>query len=271
MSKVLLVNEVDFSKLSFDKKKSVKKGGGGPENCKIFYNNNDFALQVPRIKCPFGLSVPKEEFSANGEKYSLELSLDTKDEKVSEFKQFLEKLDDFNINYISANSTELLGSESTPAEIKKHKLYTSVIRYSVDKTTKQVKDYPGRFKVKLQLIKGKPTFKVYNEKKEEIFFYKEVGEDKYDINWDWAQKRMEVIPIIHCEGLWIINGKVYCGWRVILVRVFHSLNDSMTLDSFRDNGDSEDNVKENVKQVENEVSEEEEQEQEEEEEEEEEE
>jgi hypothetical protein len=228
---VLLPNEVDISKLNFDKKKQLK---GGPENCKLFYDNRDLNIQVPRIKVPFGVSSPPEEYNKTGkDKFTFELSLDTRDEKIAEFKKLLENLDEYNLKYVAANSKELFGTESSVDEVKKFKLYTSMIKQNLDKTTKQkVGDYPDRMRVKLPVFVDGPRFKVYSSKKQEVSFY---SPDTKEIDWSWAQKGMDVVPIIQCEGLWVINGKAYCGWRMACVRLCEGSSRQIGLNSFRDN------------------------------------
>lgn len=233
----ILCSEVDFSKFVYDSKKTLKKG---PENCKLFYGKGDFNLQIPKIKVPFGKSEPLPEFKKSGddEKHAIELSLDTKNEKIAEFKEFLKKFDEFNTKYVSDNSKELFGDYSTPDEIRKHKLYNSVIKVQKDKSS----TYPDRFKVKMPLRKGRPDFKVLKKvdgKFDEISFWKqdETVVDKYEIDWNWATKGMEIVPIVQCEGLWIVNGKAYCGWKLVIVRVYDDVTKNFGATSFRDEDD----------------------------------
>lgn len=236
MSKVLFAEEVDFANLSFDKPKKLKNSTVA--QAKLNYALKEFRIQVPRAKVPFGVSNTPEEYKKDGkDKYTLELSLDTKNPKLAEFKSFLEKFDKYVIGHLARNSKELFGDVSDEASVAKY-IYSSVIRFNLDKEKKRSADFPDRFRVKLPIYAGnRANFKVFSSSKEEINFCKKLGDDNYELDLSWGSKGMEVIPIIQCEGLWLINNKAYCSWQVISMIVFGSSGSSVGLDSFRELGD----------------------------------
>ena len=253
---VLLPSEIDFSKITVGKKKKIE---GGPESCKIFYDAHEFNIQLPRMKVPFGRSEPKAENNKEGkDKNTFELSLDVKDPKVAEFRGTLEKLDQFNINYISKHSKELLGDHSSPEDVKKY-VYISQIKLSLDKN-KEPSGYPDRFRAKLPVMKGLPAFKAINGlNKETLPLFKDTKTDKvmrredvsekefdagfesgqYVLNWDWAPKGMDALPIIQCEGFWLIGGKVYVTWRIVCVRVYPGQDRAVAFRDLDDEPESE--------------------------------
>jgi hypothetical protein len=247
---VKLINEIDLSKLTFDKKKPTKIG---PENCKALYEGKEFNVQLPRTKAPFGISNSNDWKRKQGQKvegddkFSLEISLDQNDKKVKEFTDFCLRLNEHIMKYCADNSREIYGEIFTIDEIRKNKKYKSVIREKFDKVdkTKKITDYADRFKIKLPIFIDKETqkktaqFKVLKEvtvdsKKcwEPVSLETEEG-----FNWEWASKNMEVIPIIQCEGLWIINSVVFCAWRVVMLRVCKGSGNNISEDSFREDPD----------------------------------
>jgi hypothetical protein len=246
MPNILITSEVTVDQIVHDKKKA--RGKGAHQNCRISYGNNkDFVIQGPKMRVPFGVSEPKPEYNPTGlDKFSFELSLQT-DEKydtkgqVAAFKHLLEDMDDSNCEYIASCSKEWWpNKKEKDADAVKENNYHSMIKKDVSgkETT-----YPDRFKIKLPFYRGIPQFKVYNSKKEEIIFCKEVkvnGKDTPVVDWSWATKGMEIVPIMQCDGLWIVQDKVYCNWKAVGVKVYESASTKVDADTFRDMGDSED-------------------------------
>ncbi len=220
----LFVNEIDFSKLTYEKKRAAKNG---PENCKAKYNGGDLNIQPPRMKAPFGVSDSRTTDWGKGKdaKFTMEVSLDTGNKKVEEFKNFLTKMDNHNLEFLAKNSMDIYGEEFTKEEIRKHKKYTNIIKEKIDdKTKKKNSEYPDRFRATLNVWKGEPKFSVYKEvvvdgkkKSEQVPL---VANELNELDWSWSTKGMEVVPIITCKGLWIVNKKdVYCAWEYIRVKV----------------------------------------------------
>jgi hypothetical protein len=47
---------------------------------------------------------------------------------------------------------------------------------------------------------------------------------------------MDVIVICKCDGLWVVQDKVYCNWRAVAVKVYDSANMRIDADAFREDG-----------------------------------
>lgn len=241
-AEILLSNEIEIEKVVHDKKKA--RGKGGHQNCRITYGNNDFIMQTPKCRLPFGLSQPKPEFNQSGiDKFSFELSLNTDEKydaggKIAEFKHVLESFDESNVTYISESSKEWWGKPRTK-DIVSEMVYHSVIKVDKNKDGRDT-TYPSRFKVKLPMYQGIPQFKVYDASNgnEEIVFCKEVDGVPV-VDWSWVSKGSDIVAICKCDGLWVIQDKVYCNWKAVAIKVYRS--DSMRIDgdAFRNDGDDE--------------------------------
>jgi hypothetical protein len=226
-------SEIVYSKITFEK--TTKKDG--PKTYKTKYDGHAFDVVVGNIDVPFGVSN-NSKFNKDNKadyivKYQIDLSLDTSNDKIKQFKNFLEKVDEVNYKFISENSIEMFGKSFTIDEVKKFK-DCSLITVTKDKETgqKSVK-YSDRFRVKLPFFNGEPKFQVFDKKGNEIVIYnKETGE----VDWSWAQNKMKINPIIQSDGILVLpTGAVYCKWRIIALRIVEYVSTAITNDAFRDN------------------------------------
>lgn len=189
-SKVYFSREIYMSKLSY-----VNEGDG---NLKLIYDGiSALTLQSPRIK------VTKLENSSN--KVSFKLLLDTSSSKIIEFKKILEKIDEYNLKYMSEHSMELFGTEISMCEIKKFKFYTSMFNSSIDKDNKCLET----LEIKLQVFENGPIFTVFKNKGKELILY---NSNTKEIDWSWFEDGMEIIPLIQSGGILIKNGTAFFEW-----------------------------------------------------------
>ena len=76
--------------------------------------------------------------------------------------------------------------------------------------------------MKLPFRDGVPDFKVFDENNKEVPFPNKrdvEGAEHPELIWfPWAKKRMQLEAIIECEGLCVVNEKIYCTWKVLQVR-----------------------------------------------------
>lgn len=108
------VNDVKFS----DVRKNAKGGKAVYLNT---FANQKLMYQLPSMKAPFGLSDFKDE-TGKVQSYSLPLSLDK-----SEVVAALQALDDKALDYITANSVELLGKKMS-REVIKEGIYKPLVK-----------------------------------------------------------------------------------------------------------------------------------------------
>lgn len=221
---VLLPNEVDFNKISISALKK-KQGGGG--SCKYKYGSHDFVMQLPKMKVPFGLGTPPDQESEDFKtkpvtvhrkgdaykKYWLEFSLTEKD-GTNELKELLLDIDDLNAKFVSDNSNDWWGKHMEVKFVNEAEIYNSMIKLS------KKEEYPDRFKAKLPTFEGIPSFKVFMDGSSEELSFCEILHDRVEVDWSWAKGGIDVIPIVECEALWVIQKKVYCTWKIIALQVF---------------------------------------------------
>jgi len=212
-------NEIDFTKLSHSKLKIKKAEKGRPESkqVRITYDKQELRVRTPLAVVPFGVTLPMDDKDGNTskvKKYSFEINVD---DKVEEFRNAMNTLDRKNIEYIFSQADEWWekGKYTSASEIEKH-VYQKLIKK--DKKG----EYADRFKMKLPFRDGVPDFKVFNEKNEPVPFPSKKLADESEhpekVWFPWATKRMQLEAIIECEGLWVVNEKIYCTFKVLQVR-----------------------------------------------------
>ena len=97
MSFVQKSSSVKTSNITFSE---LKKQGKGGYVAYINYKNGDksqrLVLQTPKIFCPFGASTYKKEELPTGQKpkYTVPMSLDTKDANIKTLKKVLVAIDE---------------------------------------------------------------------------------------------------------------------------------------------------------------------------------
>lgn len=197
----------------------LKKYKNGKESkmCRINYGptKSEFNVITPRSKVPFGLTASKqEEGETKPTKYSFEINLGGGDEKLDQFKEKLASINNVNVDYITKCSKDWWGKAMSRDSIADMG-YESMIKADKKGT------YPDRFKIKLPIVGGVPQFNVFDQNNKKIDFWKKV-DDKIEIDWSWAKQQMEIEALIECEGLWIVDKKVYCTWKAKQIRFYHS-------------------------------------------------
>lgn len=217
-TKQVKIEDLDVEKVNYDGLK-IKKYPSGYESkiCKMNYNGERFIIQTNQTVAPFGvtnnLNFMKDDDKKLVEegkkwlKYSLEFNIEGDDLDA------LLDLDDANIDYVSKNSEQWFGEGSTPNEVRKFS-YNSLIK----KNKAEKGDYPDRFKVNLPFYQGEPKFKIYGTDNKEISFCTIVGGAPV-LDWSWAQQQMKVEVLCECEGMKLVNGKAYCSFKAVQLRV----------------------------------------------------
>ena len=226
-------NVVDLNKVVYDKmKKKVYKTGNDSKQAKMSYTDDagtkvGFRIQTPMSKVPFEVSDgtkkkkdgeedeenDKDEKKPKFKKYSLDFRVEGNPELL-EFKNFLLSLDEKNVQHIVSQSQEWWGKKMSEDSVRDLG-YSSMIK-SDDK-----KEHPDRFRLKLPMdFDGLPLFKVYDENDKKIqWVTKEEGKPPV-LDWSWAKKDMHIETLMECEGLWIVDRKVYCTFKALQIRVY---------------------------------------------------
>lgn len=212
MSSAIIRSQLfDANNITYSK---VQKRDSGARNVKMSYNDSKIMIQLDNVKVPFGISCYDKDSSKL--KYSLELSLGG-NENMENFKNTLDEIDQANIDQCVLNSEEWWKTKMKKDGVKDF-VYNSLIK----KDSKGLN--PPRFKVKLPFYDGRPLFKVFNKDKKEVNIYsknEETGEMEFDKSW--ATNGMEIKVLLECEGLWVMDKKLFCTWKVVQLRVLNSI------------------------------------------------
>ncbi len=235
MSSTVLPKDFDINKVTYEPFSSIKGTNGKNDKKQIFikYAGNLLRFQTPFAIAPFGVAKSYE-----GEDWVLDLDLDKLDigtidgasdfkqdvmtTKLKDFKNMLSQLDKKNIENITSQYSAIFPGEEVPDEknIKKYN-YNPVIKRPSKEENKG--KYSDVFRSKLQQPyynekTGKKSFTVYGRDKKEIEWY---NKDGCTIAYQapWTHKKMLVQAIVCCTGMWLVNGKLSCGFKVEQLQV----------------------------------------------------
>lgn len=206
MSEIIKISEFNPKNIKYEK---MKTRGIGSKNVRMTYNGRPIVLQIPNARVPFGLNIFNLE--DNTKKYSLEITIKGTD-PLDISHDILKEIDESNIMYCLENSKKLVGKELTRERLEDAEIYNSIVKQDEEKK------YPPRFKMRLPVYDNKPDFAVYNKDRKHIELSSVIDGER-TLNWDWAQYGMEIISIIECKGLWVVNKKVYCSWNLVQLKI----------------------------------------------------
>jgi len=193
-----------------------KDGTRETKQVRISYgpNNTVLRVKVPSARLPFGLTTSKDDPAnpSQYKKYSISISLDNENPELKKFTEMLKKLDEINLKQTMDKCKEWWGETKISIDAAKER-YESMVKYPKDETS----GYSPTFKIKLNIYKGEPAFLVYDENNRKMKWYSG-NEYVPSFDWSWAEKNSQVETVIDCEGLYIVNKKVYCCFRAYQVK-----------------------------------------------------
>lgn len=220
-----------------------KINANGGKAIYVNYDEKVLFLQTPKMSCPFGLSA----FDAGDyTKYSLDLSfngMDGEGKNCEAMKDFYDKMDAFDSKLVQdavKNSQPWFKKKKTSLEVCKA-LYNPQIRLSKDKETGEPNgQYPPTFKVKMPNRDGRFTSDVFDLDRKKV-----ANEDLES----YLVKGSQVQALIQCVGIWVVDGKFGCNWKVQQLRVWppkglsgYSFLPDSDDDELDESDDSEDEV-----------------------------
>ena len=230
MTEVILTpKQLDVSKITYGAVRTNDKTK--TKSVYMLYDKKKIRLQLPKMHAaPYGLGNWKNPDGSV--KWSLDLSFKGIEDKqnIKEFFDMLQALDDKLVSDGVANSFKWLGKEQNSKEVVKA-LYTPHIRYSKDKTTGKIKDYPPTFKLNLPKRDDKFIAEVYDHEGNEI----DLAETE--------TKNAQIIAQVECQGIWSAAGRFGYTWRVVRMRITPPVS-SRGASSFIDI--PEDNIEEDI-------------------------
>ena len=203
MSFVTKVSQLSVSNVVFSELKKQGKGGYvAYVNLKDGEKQKRLIIQTPKMFAPFGASTYKKEELPVGQlpKYTVPLSLDPKDKKITMLKDFLISLDEMVIKKALKDKKWLaqLGQKnSKKVSIDKlEMLYTKIVKESNNEK------YPDTFvpKVPVDWKNSQPGLQLYGKNK-----------DKLDVTYDNIEKMLpklsEIKGLIQISHVWFVSKK----------------------------------------------------------------
>jgi len=171
-------NSVDFSKFTFSEPTANKYGG---RSSRVKYSGQDFYIQAPRMRLPYGLGKWVDTTNPDKVKYSIDFSLagynknkpEEYNPRIGEFYEFLSDLQKCMIDNGVKNAITWFGkpSETVRKSIENDPdtYIRDLIKYPKDKQTKQVTDkYPPTFKAHVVTWENKFIIKAYDDAGQEV-------------------------------------------------------------------------------------------------------
>lgn len=213
MENIITPDEFNINNITYGAVKPNEKGG---KTIYILHNKKPVIMQLPTMfTAPYGLSEwinrDKKTNEVTSISYSLDLSFKGKEERpnLQGFFEMIEKLDKKIINDGYENCVQWLGVKKSKDQDVVEALYTSKLKFSKDKETKERNNkYPPAFSLKLlKNNDGDFQCEVFNEKKQKI----ELTEEN--------SKNARVTSLLTLGGIWIVGNKFGLTWNVKQLRL----------------------------------------------------
>lgn len=211
-------NEMDVSKLSFSK---IKTMGSGAKVVYLNYDGvmNPLYLQSPEMKIPFdsGTYYPDNDVSG---KYSIKGSMDnhTSNENMKHFHNKLNEMDEHIITTGVENSDEWFKSQqwfkkkgSVDEKIRDN--YKPMVKVSLGEDGEPNGKWPPGFQFKVVKRDGELLCKCFNSDKTEI----NTKDESFNFE-AMCVKNSKVKMLLKCNGLWVSNVGWGCTWRAEQIR-----------------------------------------------------
>ena len=219
----VLPSQFDASKLTFGEVRTLQSGA---KAVNLTYGGAPLILQLNNVDLPYGMNAD-DKFGPV--KYSLNLSLNGHDTKpkMKEIFDAFEALDE-RVTAEAVEKNWLRKPGMTQALLKQMKLYKPTVRFSEDVNTGVRKPYPPTVKAALRQRNGKFETVVYDIDRKEI---KDVPLE------DLIVKRMSVMALIECTGIWISSAGCGLTWKVSQMKIV-SRPDALRGYGFVEDGES---------------------------------
>jgi hypothetical protein len=207
---------------------------------KCNYDTNDIvALQLPQMVAPFGFKNQREseKFATAHDKYIMNIEVDENKPEHRPFFELIQKLEELGLNFIAANSKQIWKKEKSVSDL----IEEEIVKKSLSKKiTKDDKTYNSNIKTnipmtyqrdeKKQIIASGPTsssLKVSIVRKNGSKIVKVRDQNintGRSVDFSWARKRFECIPVVCFEGFTISKKEFFPRWSLMFVAVFEYEN-----------------------------------------------
>jgi hypothetical protein len=207
------IADIDVSKIKFGKVKVLEKTGG--KIIPVSYDGKKrFIFQLPEMRAPYGLSKWDKEGSV---KYNLDLSFSGKETRnsIKKLYNFINDLDNLIVSKGFEESNDWFNKKHKSVDVVEA-LYTPIIKYSIDKKTKEKSDaYPPTIKINIPHKNGKQDIDVYDKNEQLI----KIINDDTSINENIRTKGANITAIVQISSIWISGKGFGCSLRAIQMQV----------------------------------------------------
>lgn len=237
----VLPSKFDINKLTFEVLKPIaanKNDSNGTDKKQIYmkYAGDTLRFQTPIAITPFGISRPYGDNTGEKE-WIIDMDIDkintsgiegaehlpensVLEKRLAEFKAVLRQIDDKCCEHISKIFKDLWPSKKVKSkEGVQEDVYESLVK--VNKHPEKG-EYPDKFRAKFSRPyigkDNKKSFTIFDSHGKEINWYN--NECQVPTEASFNNKRMMVQAIVQCSGMWIINEKVYCSFKVLQLRTW---------------------------------------------------
>ena len=211
MSSVLSFPQIDVSQISFSEPKPNARGG---QSIWLSYNGQKIIIQVPKGKCPFGLS--KQQYDEDAPKFDVSVSLGGT-EKMNTFKEWAQEFDKVIQQVAVDNSDKWFGKKKSAGVIEE--LYKPMVVES------KKGDYAPTMKFKMPFYDDRHVATVFDSEKNEV-------------GAEAITKGSEVTLIAQITSMWFVGKQFGVTWQVMQAKV--SPSSTLPKYAFADDDDDED-------------------------------
>jgi hypothetical protein len=209
MSSILKINHFEQNNLSTTTPKPLGNMGAKVVslNYKFPEGQAPITLQTPWMRS-YGINKwvdPANESAPPKLSVTLSFLGHETDEKITEFKGFLEALDEWAIDLAHKNSWEWLKSKSVPRDTVAFN-YTRSLKIPVDKETGEPNGKPANMKLKLSQTDATGYSASFFTKEKSALSTEEVE--------TYFTMGSKVRGLIQCTGFWIAAGKFGLSWKL---------------------------------------------------------
>jgi hypothetical protein len=170
------------------------------------YDGRRIMLQGPQLTVPYDAS----DYQGDS-KFKVQFSFKGKDSnpRVGKFHDVIESIDNFVIDQAVKNCGKWFKKPGMTRDMLKL-FFKPTLRYSKDKDGNEKREYPPHMSVALKR-KASPT--------NDGPFIAEIYDDKHKMiegvtPVEALRRNAEVVPILSCGGVWIVDGKFGVTWTL---------------------------------------------------------
>lgn len=209
-SEVVMPRNFDVRQIGIGQVKQLSTGG------KAMYigyaGQQQFCLQTPSMKAPFGLSMWPSD-NGGPDKYSIDLSFDGREsrEALQVFYDALQAIDKRMVLDAMENSQSWFKKKYPSVDVVEA-LYTPTVKFAKDRATGEINtNFEPTFKMSLPFKDGRFQCPAFGSRREEI--------DLNEVLQSGRSKGARVQAIVQLCSVWIVGSKFGLTWKVRQLKI----------------------------------------------------